>query len=977
MFRLLTSSLAAVFTCTSLAQAFSNLTINGNSSPNNTLYLQPNTQYTVSFDTTNDDSNSQWAALLVLEYVSPVPGTRPLMPVCVLAGGLETSTIGSDATDNTISFILDLPPLVVPSSILAGVEVGELTSDGVVLLSTLFTLLGDRLALTSVESAGVPLDLVETLCSDYAATINSTAPVCIGGSGPDNYADVCNFACSNGFCPSPCSCTSTGTGNSPTPADASITGSAAPGLDSTTFDPLCNFACARGFCPDGVCDESVDFTSTTPDLPAMTILTPFETTPVSYSAGDYFEYENPSDPEFNLALYLIGAETTWDDIDCGVDAAEGPDGDTLGCIAVTVAWLVYSIYLYEGFTSDGVLASSTTTRSQTSSHAHFQVHSEWQPEDNCTTHCLLLARAPFDTWIPIGNGTYNGIFHELHFIHNEKMFGHRAFQGSSSGDLLATGTLAPRRISYKYGKPLVITRYGGHLTYKWLDDKENAILNTEFVGESYENAVASSDYAAFCEEIRVGATMEIPTLTTFGQNGAALESSEEAFNNLQACNNTINEPASYVVWPVDRTNTDAIQKLLDSLGGVGYETITSLVDGLVLFWKIQLKPSDVTTVSDHPQVQNIELECFDNCGDWDFTADANDEFNATAEEYFEKRDTGFNTVLADDDLCFISTPQGTTIDGYYYFDTTLGLGVPVYLIDESYDLAHSDFLTTGLSVVQSVAIKAFQASATPGQYTTVIGTMGTANPGHGTCMLDQIAGFKKGVAPNIMPVLFNLNVVGADRSYFIKTLDAILADYNKKKASGGLATPLAVLSMSFSWPPRSYDGWENAAHDRLNKLVEAGILPVASGNWLRFPAAFANPALTAALGVPGLLAVGAVDNSGNRFTGDAYSTGSNYIDYALYAPGAAAKCAEITTVGGQPASVFAPRSGTSIATAKTAGLAAYFIGLSSLWPRFAPGYTVGGPITGNVLALKQYILEQSYARTVGFPAVFNGAPVRV
>lgn len=128
------------------------------------------------------------------------------MPVCVLAGGLETSTIGSDATDSTISFILELPPLTVPNSILAGVEVGELTPDGVVLLSTLFTFLGDRPALTSVESAGVPLDLVETLCSDYAATINSTAPVCIDGSGPDNYADICNFACSNGFCPSPCSC---------------------------------------------------------------------------------------------------------------------------------------------------------------------------------------------------------------------------------------------------------------------------------------------------------------------------------------------------------------------------------------------------------------------------------------------------------------------------------------------------------------------------------------------------------------------------------------------------------------------------------------------------------------------------------------------------------------------------------------------------------------------------------------------------
>ena len=145
-------------------------------------------------------------ALLVFDYTSPVPGSRPLMPVCLLAGGLETSTIGSEAVFNTISFVMNLPPLTIPLTITAGVEVGELTPDGLDLLSTLFQFIGDRDDMTSVEYDGVPLDFVETLCSDYGASINSTDSVCLSGTGSGNYADLCNFACSHGFCDSPCTC---------------------------------------------------------------------------------------------------------------------------------------------------------------------------------------------------------------------------------------------------------------------------------------------------------------------------------------------------------------------------------------------------------------------------------------------------------------------------------------------------------------------------------------------------------------------------------------------------------------------------------------------------------------------------------------------------------------------------------------------------------------------------------------------------
>ena len=106
------------------------------------------------------------------------------MPVCVLKGGLHTNTIGADTIGKTISFDINLPSNVVPSNIRAGVEVGQLTQDGVVLISSLFNFLGNRRYLTSIESAGIPLSTVEASCSDYATTISCTSPDCVPDTPP-------------------------------------------------------------------------------------------------------------------------------------------------------------------------------------------------------------------------------------------------------------------------------------------------------------------------------------------------------------------------------------------------------------------------------------------------------------------------------------------------------------------------------------------------------------------------------------------------------------------------------------------------------------------------------------------------------------------------------------------------------------------------------------------------------------------------
>ena len=117
-----------------------------------------------------------------------------------------TNTISKDTVSGRISFTMKLPSDLIPSSISAAVEVGQQTPNGVVLLSAPFNFLGTRYPLTAMESAGIPVNVVELLCTDYAANVTSAGPNCVAGSGPDNFADLCGFTCKNGYCNSPCTC---------------------------------------------------------------------------------------------------------------------------------------------------------------------------------------------------------------------------------------------------------------------------------------------------------------------------------------------------------------------------------------------------------------------------------------------------------------------------------------------------------------------------------------------------------------------------------------------------------------------------------------------------------------------------------------------------------------------------------------------------------------------------------------------------
>ncbi|KAK1239333.1 hypothetical protein MKX07_008821 [Trichoderma sp. CBMAI-0711] len=77
---------------------------------------------------------------------------------------------------------------------------------------------------------------------------------CIKGHGPDDFDDLCAFACQYGFCPSPCVCDERGT---PEPVPPMIRPPGVPASDKgREYSLLCAWSCARGKCPSGVCKAS-------------------------------------------------------------------------------------------------------------------------------------------------------------------------------------------------------------------------------------------------------------------------------------------------------------------------------------------------------------------------------------------------------------------------------------------------------------------------------------------------------------------------------------------------------------------------------------------------------------------------------------------------------------------------------------------------------------------------------------------------
>jgi len=104
------------------------------------------------------------------------------------------------------------------------------------------------------SSSTVISSSTSTTTSSTTSTSSSAAPTvtnCNFGAGPGGYLGLCEYSCTFGFCPPPCTCTSPGT-PVPAPALTGDSGYAVLNLPED-FGPLCHFTVSHGYIATDVC----------------------------------------------------------------------------------------------------------------------------------------------------------------------------------------------------------------------------------------------------------------------------------------------------------------------------------------------------------------------------------------------------------------------------------------------------------------------------------------------------------------------------------------------------------------------------------------------------------------------------------------------------------------------------------------------------------------------------------------------------
>jgi hypothetical protein len=236
------------------------------------------------------------------------------------------------------------------------------------------------------------------------------------------------------------------------------------------------------------------------------------------SPGDVFYYlydEEDLEEERFAQVMVVDKSEDYPDIDCGVHLVGGEDGNTLSCVADTTAWVYYSLEMMESNEADALERRDTDAQT---GHHHVQFHDEWRPRGNCpTVHCMLIEHAPANTWVPIGNGSARGMYHEHHFAKFGNLVGHKVYPGgfrnlSSSGSTASpAGQLSPRdgvgnELNWYNGRwhtsawfpsesaRLDWFRYGGHPP----QGQKPLVRPSMRIGSWAEQTVAKTNYHQVC-----------------------------------------------------------------------------------------------------------------------------------------------------------------------------------------------------------------------------------------------------------------------------------------------------------------------------------------------------------------------------------------------------------------------------------------------------------------------------------------------
>lgn len=239
-----------------------------------------------------------------------------------------------------------------------------------------------------------------------------------------------------------------------------------------------------------------------------------------YVEGDVLLFDTADSSNQFLGIVLNGPIIQWGDFNCVTNSASGIDGDTLGCIAIASSWLAYSVYL------NGGPSTTTPARSLTSSNYQFQAHSEWQPVGNCTMTCMLLHGAPQHNWTSVGNGTYHGVFHELHFKHTDTFIGFRTAQSVPGDSTLIARQYVTSGNEILGSTGIYVDMYSLKRQFEY--DASFDIIDSftgnpyevaDWMGQSIEESVALSNSSGLCVAALTGD--EISSSEFFGITQAA------------------------------------------------------------------------------------------------------------------------------------------------------------------------------------------------------------------------------------------------------------------------------------------------------------------------------------------------------------------------------------------------------------------------------------------------------------------------
>ena len=335
-----------------------------------------------------------------------------------------------------------------------------------------------------------------------------------------------------------------------------------------------------------------------------------------------------------------------------------------------------------------------------------------------------------------------------------------------------------------------------------------------------------------------------------------------------------------------------------------------------------------------------------------------------------KRDIIAQPGKAGEEMSFISQAPETSIFEIkdYLYDDRAGAGITVYVIDTGANTKHPEW--TGMAV--------------PGRWlwpkktlwTIITGGRGSETDwlGHGSCVAAKVAGPTYGVAKKASVVMVKAGILTlAFSSYMLKATALIIQDVKSKGLQGK-----AVVNVSWGWPIEGSNQMSDETRDKWLEMIEElldldVVFVTAAGNFNEWKFAQPHLGLNSYPQVftkkrPEIMVVGATDITG-------YAAPWTQMDdhVAVSAPGMVYGVGDRRGLpcpsGGDTGTDYV--EGTSFSAPTVAGLAAYFMSISS-------DLSPDDPENKGKIAMKvkEKIQNMAYQRSIkrekGPLAIWNG-----